>query len=524
VTAGKGKAATKVRCAIYTRKSTEEGLEQEYNSLDAQRDSAEAYIKSQAAEGWTMLPTRYDDGGFSGGNLERPALERLLADIEAGHVDCVVVYKVDRMSRSLIDFMRLMEVFDRRKVSFVSVTQQFNTAQSMGRLTLHILLSFAQFEREMISERIRDKIAAQRRKGKWAGGVPVLGYDVDRSGPSPRLVVNPHEAAQVRTIFDLYIRLGTLLPVVDDLRKRGWCNKARVTAKGRRIGGKPFDKQSLHDHLTNPVYVGKVVHKGDVFDGEHDPIVPLPVFAEVQRLLRQNGRSGSPEVRNKHGAFLRGLLCCKACGRAMVHTFSSPRGAERNRMYRYYRCSNAIKSGASRCPRPSLPAEQVEAAVVEEMRALASDRDLLAKVIEQAQGAIGAETAALRRERGDLAREMDRLAKGLQDLPAAGLADRDAASRAIGLHERIAASERRMASVEARLDELGRRRIGREEAEAAFADFDGIWRAMTPWERRRVARLLIERVDYDDEAESIEVTFRPDSIRAFADRALEEAA
>jgi site-specific DNA recombinase len=222
--------------------------------------------------------------------------------------------------------MRLMEVFDRRKVSFVSVTQQFNTAQSMGRLTLHILLSFAQFEREMISERIRDKIAAQRRKGKWAGGVPVLGYDVDRSGPSPRLVVNAHEAAQVRTIFDLYIRLGTLLPVVDDLRKRGWCNKARVTAKGRRIGGKPFDKQSLHDHLTNPVYLGKVVHKGDVFDGEHDPIVPLPVFTEVQRLLRQNGRSGSPEVRNKHGAFLRGLLCCKACGRAMVHTFSSPRG------------------------------------------------------------------------------------------------------------------------------------------------------------------------------------------------------
>ena len=237
MTAGKGKAAPKMRCAIYTRKSTEEGLEQEYNSLDAQRDSAEAYIKSQAAEGWTMLPTRYDDGGFSGGNLERPALERLLADIEAGHVDCVVVYKVDRMSRSLIDFMRLMEVFDRRKVSFVSVTQQFNTAQSMGRLTLHILLSFAQFEREMISERIRDKIAAQRRKGKWAGGVPVLGYDVDRSGPSPRLVVNAHEAAQVRTIFDLYIRLGTLLPVVDDLRKRGWCNNARVTAKGRRIGG-----------------------------------------------------------------------------------------------------------------------------------------------------------------------------------------------------------------------------------------------------------------------------------------------
>src|SRR5688572_9313884 len=210
-----------IRCAIYTRKSTEEGLEQAFNSLDAQRESGEACVAAQRHEGWVCLPDRYDDGGFSGGNIERPALRRLLADIEAGKVDCVVVYKVDRLSRSLMDFARIMQVFEARSVSFVSVTQQFNTTHSMGRLTLNILLSFAQFEREIIGERIRDKISAQRRKGKWTGGAPVLGYDVDRSGPSPRLVVNAQEAARVREMFRLYLEKESLLAVVTTLREKG---------------------------------------------------------------------------------------------------------------------------------------------------------------------------------------------------------------------------------------------------------------------------------------------------------------
>ncbi|HIB69726.1 MAG TPA: recombinase family protein, partial [Phycisphaerales bacterium] len=234
-----------IRCAIYTRKSSDEGLDQEFNSLDAQRESAEAFIASQKAEGWTCLPERYDDGGFSGGSMERPALDRLIRDIEAGKIDCVVVYKVDRLSRSLMDFSRIMETFDDKGVSFVSVTQQFNTTSSMGRLTLNILLSFAQFEREIIGERIRDKIAAQKRKGKWAGGVPILGYDVDRSGGSPKLVVNAKEAARVRTIFDLYLEKQSLQPVVRELEKRGWTNKRRVTKKGRVIGDKAFDKSTL---------------------------------------------------------------------------------------------------------------------------------------------------------------------------------------------------------------------------------------------------------------------------------------
>ena len=241
----------KNRCAIYTRKSCEEGLDLEFNSLHAQRESAEAFIASQQHEGWECLPDRYDDGGFSGGSLERPALNRLLEDIKTGRIDCVVVYKVDRLSRSLLDFSRIMETFDKHGVSFVSVTQQFNTTHSMGRLTLNILLSFAQFEREIIGERIRDKIAAQRRKGKWAGGVPILGYDVDRSNASAKLVINAEEAVQVRRIFSLYQELGSLLPVVNEVNKRGWQNKVWKTKKGITRGG-TGERDTLSDRSWDP--------------------------------------------------------------------------------------------------------------------------------------------------------------------------------------------------------------------------------------------------------------------------------
>ncbi len=265
---------TRIRCAIYTRKSTEDGLDQEFNSLDAQREAAEAYIASQKHEGWVCLPTLYDDGGFSGGNVERPGLQRMLADIRDGKIDCVVVYKVDRLSRSLMDFARVMETFEKHNVWFVSVTQQFNTTHSMGRLTLNILLSFAQFEREIIGERIRDKLAAQRRKGKWAGGIPVLGYDLDRSNPSPKLVVNVKEASQVRKIFEWYLELGSLLPVVQRLAEKGMSNKRWTTKRDVPRGGKPFDKNALYSLLTNPIYTGLVVHNGERFAGEH-PLSPV---------------------------------------------------------------------------------------------------------------------------------------------------------------------------------------------------------------------------------------------------------
>jgi site-specific DNA recombinase len=304
---GKVRAAQHVRCAIYTRKSTEEGLEQEFNSLDAQREAAEAFIASQQHEGWVCLPDRYDDGGFTGANMERPALKHLFEDLEAGRIDCVVVYKVDRLSRSLLDFARMIESFEKYQVSFVSVTQQFNTTHSMGRLTLNILLSFAQFEREIISERTRDKIAAARRKGKWMGGKPLLGYDLHLAPGGAKLVVNEDEAARVRTIFDEYIQRQSLIRTVQALNERGWKTKRWTTRKGHECGGQPFDKTSLFRLLSNVVYRGKVRYKDEVHAGEHEAIIDEDIWTRVQQMLRSNGRTGGMHVRNKYGALLKGL-------------------------------------------------------------------------------------------------------------------------------------------------------------------------------------------------------------------------
>jgi DNA invertase Pin-like site-specific DNA recombinase len=274
-----------MRCAIYSRKSTEEGLAQEFNSLDAQREAAEAYILSQRQAGWIVLPERYDDGGYTGANLERPALCRLLADIEAGRVDSVVVYKVDRLSRSLLDFARLMGTFEKRAVNFVSVTQQFNTTTSLGRLTLNVLSSFAQFERELIAERTRDKMAAARRKGKWVGGIPVLGYDVASGGG--KLVVNEEEARQVRAIFDLYLEQQALLPVLCDLQDRQWKTKRWTTQSGTLHPGRPYSQHALLRLLTNVVYVGKVDYGGQIYAGEHPAIVEERVWQRVQSMFQQ---------------------------------------------------------------------------------------------------------------------------------------------------------------------------------------------------------------------------------------------
>jgi site-specific DNA recombinase len=361
-----GKAAT-VRCAVYTRKSTEMGLEKEFNTLDAQRESAQAYIRSQQHEGWTCLPERYDDGGYTGGNLDRPALRRLVADIEAGKVDSVVTYKVDRLSRSLLDFARLMETFDKHRVAFVSVTQQFNTATSMGRLVLNVLLSFAQFEREIISERTRDKVAATRRKGKWAGGTPLLGYDLDPR--AARLLVNDDEAVRVRAIFALYVDHQALLPVVQALNRRGWTTKRWVNKAGGQRGGRPFDRTNLHRLLTNVVYAGKVRYKDEVHGGEQPALVDADTWQKVQALLRGHGRAGGGPGPSTRGFLLQGLLRCAACACAMTPS-QTRRGSRR---YRYYTCVNAQKRGWDRCPSKSVPAGHMEAFVVEQFGGIGRD-------------------------------------------------------------------------------------------------------------------------------------------------------
>jgi DNA invertase Pin-like site-specific DNA recombinase len=352
-----------VHVAVYARKSTAEGLEQEFNSLDAQREAGEAFIKSQASEGWVCLPERYEDGGFTGANMDRPALQRLLQDCAAGKVQAVVAYKVDRLSRSLLDFAKMMETFEHQHVAFVSVTQQFNTATSMGRLILNVLLSFAQFERDIISERTRDKLAAARRKGKRVGGMPPLGYDVDPR--AKRLIVNEKEAVQVRVIFELYLQLGGVIPVVQELDRRCIVTKRWLTQKGRHRGGRPFHKTSLHYLLSNVVYTGKVRYKDELHPGEHAAIIDETLWRQVQATLKAHApRVVRPRLRND--ALLQGLLRCGGCACAMTPGHGT-RG--RARLYRNYICLNALKRGREACRGGSVPGPAIEQFVLEQLQA-----------------------------------------------------------------------------------------------------------------------------------------------------------
>ena len=351
----KGKIAKpvtqKLRCAIYTRKSSEEGLEMEFNSLDAQRDACSAYIASQRSEGWLELAGHYDDGGISGGTLERPALKRLLADIEEDRVDVVVVYKIDRLSRALMDFAKLVEVFDRNDVTFVSVTQSFNTTTSMGRLTLNILLSFAQFEREVIGERIRDKVAASRKRGIWMGGYVPLGYEVkDR-----KLIIKESEAAIVRMIFERFVAVGSATALA----------RALVTEGVRTRRGRLVDKGFLYKLLANRVYIGDAVHKGTAYPGEHKPIVSRELFDRVRATLQVSPRMRASSTRASTPALLKGLLFGPTgCAMSPTHTRKG------DKLYRYYISQSVIKRGAEGCPVSRVPAAEIENAVVNQLRGM----------------------------------------------------------------------------------------------------------------------------------------------------------
>ena len=314
-----------VRCAIYTRKSTEEGLNQDFNSLDAQRDSAEAYIRSQVGEGWVSLPAQYDDGGYTGANMDRPALRRLLADSQAGKVDCVVVYKVDRLSRSIRDFAKIMEVFEKHGTTFVSVTQQFNTTTSLGRLTLNILLSFAQFEREIISERTRDKQSAARKRGKWTGGHLILGYDLDsRSG---KLVINREEAERVRSIFQRYLEGESVFSITAKAGQLGWHNKQWTTREGKLYGGHPLRRAHIYNLLANVLYTGRIPVDGELIPASTRRLSTQQTFDQVQVRLKQKSANGDSPHRTRMESLLRGLIYCSCCGSAMYQTYSCQQGA-----------------------------------------------------------------------------------------------------------------------------------------------------------------------------------------------------
>jgi site-specific DNA recombinase len=352
------------RCAIYTRKSSEEGLDMEFNSLDAQREACEAYVTSQKAEGWSAIREPYDDGGFSGGTLERPGLKRLIQDVEAGLIDVIVVYKIDRLSRSLMDFARLVEIFDRNQVTFVSVTQSFNTTTSMGRLTLNILLSFAQFEREVIGERIRDKVAASRKRGMWMGGYVPLGYDVrDR-----KLVINAAEAATVRMIFERFVAIGSATTLAKALAVDGVLNKR----------GKLIDKGFLYKLINNRVYLGEAVHKGTAWPGEHEAIIDRELWDKVRSILQESPRLRAKNTRRQMPALLKGIIFT-ATGAAMTPT-ATKKGT---RLYRYYVSMDLIRNrptGETSGPL-RLPAGMVEDAVIGEIRRMIRAPEIAARTI-----------------------------------------------------------------------------------------------------------------------------------------------
>jgi DNA invertase Pin-like site-specific DNA recombinase len=348
--------ASRQRCAIYTRKSSEEGLEQEFNSLSAQREACEAFIRSQQHEGWVLAKTRYDDGGFSGGNLERPALQDLIADIRAGRIDIVVVYKVDRLTRSLADFARLVELFDAEAVSFVSVTQQFNTTSSMGRLTLNVLLSFAQFEREVTGERIRDKIAASKKKGMWMGGNVPLGYDADER----TLVINPAEAKTVRRIFALYRELGCVRRVKEEADRLGLRTKSSTTANGTERGGKPFSRGHLYALLSNPIYTGQIAHKGELHPGQQPALIDDETWSAIRDQLAANTSDHRRRAKAAEPSLLTGLLV-DAQGERLTPSHAVKKG----RRYRYYISTALVTdAGTDRARGWRLAAREIEETVI----------------------------------------------------------------------------------------------------------------------------------------------------------------
>ena len=407
-----------------------------------------------------------------------------------------------------------MQTFEQRKVAFVSVPQQFNTATSMGRLVLNVLLSFAQFERKIISERTRDKIAATRRKGKWAGGHPQLGYDIDPKGY--KLTVNTAEAERVRQIFALYLEHGSLLPVVEELARRRWTTKAWTTRKGPTRGGQPFTRTSLYRLLTNVVYAGQVRYKDEVHAGEQPAIVDPGIFHQVQALLRRNGATGGAPVRNQFGALLKGRIGCVPCGCAMTPTHTTRKG----RRYRYYLCSDAQKKGWSTCPSKSIPAQEIEAFVVERIRGIGRDPALLRDVLAQARAKNEARTAELATEQQGLERELGRWHGEVRKLSVQlkpGADNGELVGRLAELHERIGTVEQRVGKVREQIKSVTAQLIPKAEATRALSAFDPVWATLTPNEQARAIGLLVERVQYDGRDGTVTVSFHPAGIPTLAD-------
>ena len=495
-----------VRCAIYTRKSTEEGLNQDFNSLDAQRDSGEAYVRSQTGEGWTLLPDHYDDGGFTGANMDRPALRRLLADIQKKKVDCVVVYKVDRLSRSIRDFGKIMEILEKHGAMFVSVTQQFNTTTSLGRLTLNILLSFAQFEREIISERTRDKQILARKRGKWTGGHLPLGYDLEDG----RLIVNEEESARVRQVFEWYLEGQAVHGIVAKCEDLGWRNKQWATKEGKTYGGHPMRKCHIYTILANPLYVARIRAADEIVAATHPRIVDDNAFDLVQQKLKENTRNPGSGHRHKLEALLRGLLYCSCCGSAMSPSYSS----SKNRRYRYYVCLRTMQRNGEGCTTRAVSAPVVEEAVIESVRRFAARPEVVEATARVARQRL---TEELNRHREELKALNVRVRNAKSQLVRTRNLDGD---RAAALREAVAVGEAKADGLRKAVAQGERLRFDEGMVRQRLVGFDDVWKAMTIEEQARVLRQIIERVGYDARGEKVKVTYNSNGVREFCKGAM----
>ena len=491
-----------IRCAIYTRKSHEEGLDQEFNSLDAQRQAGEAYIESQRHEGWQCLRQRYDDGGYSGGSMDRPALKELIAAIERREVDCVVVYKVDRLSRSILDFAKLISLFDELGVSFVAVTQQFNTTTSMGRLTLNILLSFAQFEREIIGERIRDKKLATARQGKYFGGMSVLGLDV----VNKRYVVNKAEAKVVQHIFELFTKLESCRKVAEVLNAEGLRTKRHSLKSGKLIrGDTPWQQATVYNVLTDRKYLGMVVHKGKAYPGEHEAIIDAKLFEYVQKRLTAN-KVYTHKHMVRRFALLRRMMYCGHCGSLIRPAWNNRNG----RQYRYYVCKKKIRDGYAKCPLPNIPAGTIETAVTDQLRGLLRHPDVIARTYREiCQTGDAGPDAATQARLADLQKRYEKTQKSVRALLNVGDQNEGfLADELKRLNGELKALRQDIHDIESK--PLRGEPVELERVREALQAIDPVWEVLFPEEKRRIMQLLIEHIEIS--TQGINVRFRTNGI------------
>ncbi|MBI4370388.1 MAG: recombinase family protein [Elusimicrobia bacterium] len=502
-----------ILCAVYTRKSTDENLNAQFTSIDSQREYCEAFIKSREPEGWRVCPETYSDPGFSGGNLDRPGIKKLLVDARHQKFNVVVCYKYDRLTRNTKDFLQILEIFERCGIHFVSVTQPIDTTSPVGRLMRSILMEFAQFEREMISERTRDKLAAMARKGKRTGGFPIIGYDIDKEKKS--LVINPDEAVAVQEMFDGYLRTRSLWATAKILDGKGYRVKEWTTHKGRRKGGGRFNRTNLWYLLRNPLYIGKITFRGQALPGEHPGIIPEDIFNKVQEVMNGNGKGRRNKMVEslKHAYILRGLIRCASCGQAMT-----PHGVLKKNKLRffYYRCVSVAKMDRNACAVRSVPAQAIEDFVLKRLGLLSSDEKLIKEIVKKAKVSAEVELPVKRKQRSYFTAEIGKIDAEARNLVSMlGEQGADCPKRTFyeARLDELAARKpefgEKLALLDKEILELERQEIDAEAVRRYMRNFLTLYEKLGQVEKKEMLCRLVKQVILDGEKSRVRITLKP---------------